>query len=156
MFFYAIFKTLFCVLHPAYLSFKAVKNKDARQFVHWMLYWLTFAAFTIFEFVGDIVLFWLPLYSEAKFIGLLVIRIGSSFVYRKLLHPTLVQNEGAIDDCISRVQQQGFRVAMKLGGRVLCAVFALIVDAFSVATVQDPPPSLEVFSSDSEAEAEDQ
>ena len=149
MFFYAIFKTLICVLHPAYLSFKAIKNKDAKQFVQWMLYWLTFAVFTIFEFVGDIVLFWIPFYSEAKFMSLIVIRIGSSVVYRRLLHPTLIRNEAAIDDCISRVQQ-GF------GGRTLGAVFALIVEAFSVAVVQDPPPSVEVFSSDSEAEGEEQ
>jgi len=156
MIFYAIFKTLFCVLHPAYLSFKAIKQKDARQFVQWMLYWLTFAVFTIFEFVGDIVLFWIPFYTETKFMGLLVIRIGSSLVYRRLLHPTLVRNEATIDGCISRVQQQGFDVAKKIGGRALGALFTLIVEAFSVAAVQDPPPSVEVFSSDSEAEGEEQ
>ena len=61
-----------CTLHPAYASFKAVKSKNLKEYVRWMMYWIVFALFSAIESILDPLLtFWLPFYCEVKVVLLL-------------------------------------------------------------------------------------
>lgn len=122
-------------LYPAYASYKAVRTKNVREYVKWMMYWIVFAFFTAFEVVADIfVAFWFPFYYELKIIFLIWLispvsrgSLGSSLLYRKLVHPNLMKREDEIDRWMGRVQEQGYNGAVRLGSRAFQYVTNLVM-----------------------------
>uniref|UniRef100_A0A8C6SZV8 Receptor expression-enhancing protein n=1 Tax=Neogobius melanostomus TaxID=47308 RepID=A0A8C6SZV8_9GOBI len=75
----------------------AVKSKDVKEYVKWMMYWIIFALFTTVEAITDTFVCWLPFYYELK-IAFVVWLLspytkGSSVLYRKFVHPTLSSKE---------------------------------------------------------------
>jgi len=110
---------VFGTLYPAYRSYKAIKNKDVREYVKWMMYWIIFAFFTTGETFADMFLSWLPLYYEIKIVFILWLLSpatkGSSILYRKFVHPRLVKHEKAIDRYIARAQNRSYATLMDVG-----------------------------------------
>uniref|UniRef100_A0A2K6C904 Receptor expression-enhancing protein n=1 Tax=Macaca nemestrina TaxID=9545 RepID=A0A2K6C904_MACNE len=96
---------VFGMLYPAYYSYKAVKTKNVKEYVRWMMYWIVFALYTVIETVADQTVAWFPLYYELK-IAFVVWLLspytkGASLIYRKFLHPLLSSKErsqGAITE----------------------------------------------------------
>ncbi|XP_031304970.1 receptor expression-enhancing protein 2 isoform X3 [Camelus dromedarius] len=88
---------IFGTLYPAYSSYKAVKTKNVKEYVKWMMYWIVFAFFTTAETLTDIVLSWFPFYFELKIAFVIWLLSpytkGSSVLYRKFVHPTLSNKE---------------------------------------------------------------
>jgi len=88
---------VFGMLYPAYYSYKAVKTKNVKEYVRWMMYWIVFALYTVIETVTDQTVAWFPLYYELK-IAFVVWLLspytkGASLIYRKFLHPLLSSKE---------------------------------------------------------------
>uniref|UniRef100_A0A2P2I6T8 Receptor expression-enhancing protein n=1 Tax=Hirondellea gigas TaxID=1518452 RepID=A0A2P2I6T8_9CRUS len=111
---------VFGTLFPAYYSYKAVKTKNVKEYVKWMMYWIVFAFFTCLETITDLFLaFWFPFYYEAKILLVLWLLSpatrGSSVLYRKFVHPWLTQREDDIDEYIARAKQQGYSTVLQLG-----------------------------------------
>lgn len=61
---YPGFKIIFTVIYPAYRSFKAVRNKNLKEYLKWIVYWIVFAFFTCMELVTDALLNWFPFYCK--------------------------------------------------------------------------------------------
>merc|ERR1712212_802099 len=109
-------------LYPAYASYKAVRTKDVKEYVKWMMYWIVFAIFTSVETFADIfVAFWFPFYYEVKILLLIWLispvsrgSLGSSILYRRFVHPSLIAREEEIDRMILRLQEQGYNTVTKL------------------------------------------
>ena len=60
-------------LYPAYASYKAVRTKNVKEYVKWMMYWIVFALFTSVETFSDFMFsFWFPFYYEIKIIFLIL------------------------------------------------------------------------------------
>ncbi|XP_037775260.1 uncharacterized protein LOC119572307 isoform X5 [Penaeus monodon] len=117
---YAAFRLVFGTLFPAYYSYKAVKTKNVKEYVKWMMYWIVFAFFTCFETLTDLFLsFWFPFYYELKILVVLWLLSpatrGSSILYRKFVHPWLTRREDDIDNCIAQAKQQGYSTVIQLG-----------------------------------------
>ncbi|CAD6208710.1 GSCOCG00003518001-RA-CDS, partial [Cotesia congregata] len=117
---YPIFRLLFGTLYPAYASYKAVRTKNVKEYVKWMMYWIVFALFTCAETFTDVFFsFWFPFYYEIKII--LVIWLlspatkGSSILYRRFVHPALIRREAEIDDALARATEQGYTAVLHLG-----------------------------------------
>ncbi|XP_052123622.1 uncharacterized protein LOC113205458 isoform X1 [Frankliniella occidentalis] len=113
---------LFGTLYPAYASYKAVRTKDVKEYVKWMMYWIVFALFTCAETFTDVLLsFWFPFYYEIKIIVVLWLLApatkGSSIIYRKFVHPTFTKKEKEIDEAIKNAKVQGYSTILKLGAR---------------------------------------
>jgi len=111
-------------LYPAYRSYKAVRTKDVREYVKWMMYWVIFAIFTTAETFTDVFLgFWFPFYFEMKIAALLCIlpnfTNGSSILFRKFVHPYLKKNEEKIDGMIERAQWQSYNTVLAMGRKAL-------------------------------------
>ncbi|XP_065557283.1 receptor expression-enhancing protein 2-like isoform X2 [Artemia franciscana] len=109
-------------LYPAYASYKAIRTKDVREYVKWMMYWVVFAFFTIIETMTDLVLsFWFPLYYECKMIIVLWLLLpatqGSSFLYRRFVHPMLTNREKDIDEFLGQAKDRSYRAALDLASR---------------------------------------
>ncbi|XP_028137340.1 uncharacterized protein LOC114331861 isoform X1 [Diabrotica virgifera virgifera] len=113
-------------LYPAYASYKAVRTKNVREYVKWMMYWIVFALFTCVETFTDVFFSWFPFYYEVKII--LVIWLlspatkGSSILYRKFVHPTLSSREQEIDEYISKAKEQSYRQVLDIGSKGVSAL----------------------------------
>lgn len=109
---------IFGTIYPAYASFKAVKSKNAKHYVRWMMYWIVYAIFTATESIFDPFLqFWLPFYAEAKVIFLIYLisssTRGSTVIYRGWIHPALCSNEAEIDVAIEKLKLKSFQTAKR-------------------------------------------
>uniref|UniRef100_A0A3P9PJM8 Receptor expression-enhancing protein n=1 Tax=Poecilia reticulata TaxID=8081 RepID=A0A3P9PJM8_POERE len=113
---------VFGTLYPAYSSYKAVKTKDVREYVKWMMYWIIFALFTTVEVFTDMFLC-LPFYYELK-IAFVVWLLspytkGSSVLYRKFVHPTLSSKEKDIDEYICQAKDKSYDTLVHFGRKGL-------------------------------------
>lgn len=141
----------FGTLYPAYSSYKAVKSKNTREYVKWMMYWIVFAFFNAVCYVTDIFLSWFPGYYLFKMLFILWLvspaTRGSTYLYKKVVHPTLRKNEDYIDRTLDDVKNRGYdytsqwaRLAMQNFSRALMeAVFkgqVLIADQMQRQALQ--------------------
>uniref|UniRef100_A0A7M4E4G0 Receptor expression-enhancing protein 4 n=1 Tax=Crocodylus porosus TaxID=8502 RepID=A0A7M4E4G0_CROPO len=114
---------VFGMLYPAYASYKAVKTKNIREYVRWMMYWIVFALFMATETLTDVFISWFPFYYEIKmaFVVWLLSPYtkGASLLYRKFIHPTLSRREKEIDMYISQAKERGYETMVNLGKRSL-------------------------------------
>ncbi|OCT99217.1 receptor expression-enhancing protein 1 isoform X2 [Xenopus laevis] len=114
---------IFGTLYPAYYSYKAVKSKDIKEYVKWMMYWIIFALFMTVETFTDLFLCWFPFYYELKiaFVAWLLSPYtkGSSLLYRKFVHPTLSSKEKEIDDCLLQAKDRSYDALVHFGKRGL-------------------------------------
>ena len=96
---YPGFKILFTIIYPAYRSFKAVRNKNLKEYLKWLVFWIVYALFTCIELVTDALLPWFPFYNEIKVIFLIWMlgpsSRGSMKIYKNIIHPILVSREQA-------------------------------------------------------------
>ncbi|XP_021429962.1 receptor expression-enhancing protein 1 isoform X2 [Oncorhynchus mykiss] len=114
---------VFGTLYPAYSSYKAVKSKDVKEYVKWMMYWIIFALFTTMETLTDIFICWVPFYYELK-IAFVVWLLspytkGSSVLYRKFVHPTLSSKEKDIDDYLCQAKDKSYDTLVTFGRKGL-------------------------------------
>ncbi|XP_046600275.1 uncharacterized protein LOC107224473 isoform X2 [Neodiprion lecontei] len=119
---YPIFRLVFGTLYPAYASYKAVRTKNVKEYVKWMMYWIVFALFTCAETFTDVFLsFWFPFYYEIKIVLVLWLLSpatkGSSILYRRFVHPALSRREAEIDEALARATEQGYTAVLHLGSR---------------------------------------
>ncbi|XP_018400215.1 PREDICTED: uncharacterized protein LOC108777752 isoform X1 [Cyphomyrmex costatus] len=117
---YPIFRLVFGTLYPAYASYKAVRTKNVKEYVKWMMYWIVFALFTCAETFTDVFCsFWFPFYYEIKIILVLWLLSpatkGSSILYRRFVHPALIRREAEIDEALARATEQGYTAVLHLG-----------------------------------------
>ncbi|XP_043912402.1 receptor expression-enhancing protein 3 [Protopterus annectens] len=110
---------LFGMLYPAYYSYKAVKTKNVKEYVRWMMYWIVFALYMVLETFADLMVAWFPLYYELKIAFVIWLLSpytrGASILYRKFLHPLLSSREREIDDYIVQAKDQGYKTMVSFG-----------------------------------------
>lgn len=124
---------VFGLLYPAYSSYKAVKTKNVREYVRWMMYWIVFALFMTVETFTDIFLSWFPFYYEIKmaFVVWLLSPYtrGASLLYRKCVHPALSLREKEIDTYIVQAKERSYESVVTLGRKGLNIAASAAVQA---------------------------
>uniref|UniRef100_A0A8C5M2T6 Receptor expression-enhancing protein n=1 Tax=Leptobrachium leishanense TaxID=445787 RepID=A0A8C5M2T6_9ANUR len=110
---------VFGMLYPAYYSYKAVRTKNVKEYVRWMMYWIVFALYTVMETIADLTISWFPIYYELK-IAFVVWLLspytrGASLLYRKFLHPLLSSREREIDEYIVQAKEKGYETMVNFG-----------------------------------------
>jgi len=114
---YACTKLVIGQLYPAYASFKAVKNRNVKEYVKWMIYWIVFSTYTVIEEIADVLAYWLPLYYEIKILILFWLvsptTRGSSVLYRGLIHPMLVNHEEDIDQYLTDMIDKTYSLSVR-------------------------------------------
>uniref|UniRef100_A0A6I8QFT3 Receptor expression-enhancing protein n=1 Tax=Xenopus tropicalis TaxID=8364 RepID=A0A6I8QFT3_XENTR len=137
----APFRLVFGMLYPAYYSYKAVRTKNVKEYVRWMMYWIVFAIYTVMETIADLTISWFPLYYELK-IAFVVWLLspytrGASLLYRKFLHPLLSSKEKEIDDYIVQAKEKGYETMVNFGKQGL----NIAANAAVTAAVKRPQAS---------------
>lgn len=89
-------------LYPAYKSVKAIESIQKDDDTEWLMYWLVFATFNVFEAFIDTLLFWFPFFFMAKCVFLLwcmapITNNGSTVIYQNLIRPFVLENEADVD-----------------------------------------------------------
>ncbi|CAH0391982.1 unnamed protein product [Bemisia tabaci] len=142
---------VFGTLYPAYASYKAVKSKNVKEYVKWMMYWIVFALFTCAETLTDLFFsFWFPFYYEIKI--LIVIWLlcpatkGSSIMYRNFVHPWLSCREEEIDEYIARAKEQSYATVLQLGTKGINYASTVIMQT----ALKNLPSASAVIPSDSQ------
>uniref|UniRef100_A0A3B3R7W6 Receptor expression-enhancing protein n=1 Tax=Paramormyrops kingsleyae TaxID=1676925 RepID=A0A3B3R7W6_9TELE len=124
---------LFGTLYPAYSSYKAVKTKNVKEYVRWMMYWIVFALYTVVETISDLTIAWFPLYYEIKVAFVIWLLSpytrGASLIYRKCLHPLLSSKEREIDDYISQAKERSYETMVNFGKQGLTIAATAAVSA---------------------------
>ncbi|XP_066278794.1 receptor expression-enhancing protein 2-like isoform X7 [Branchiostoma lanceolatum] len=161
---------LFGTLYPAYASYKAVKTKNVREYVKWMMYWIVFAIFTFVETFADVFISWVPFYYEVKIVFVVWLLSpytkGSSFIYRKFVHPAMSKREKEIDEYIAQASERSYETMVKMGKSGLnmaatavakTAIKILLLPFFltKVAWRRDPELLKSAFSWDSSSQHSD-
>ncbi|XP_064603990.1 receptor expression-enhancing protein 4-like isoform X2 [Liolophura sinensis] len=86
-----------------------------------MMYWIIFALFTCVETFSDMFIAWIPFYYEIKIVFVLwllsPVTKGSSFLYRKFVHPQFSKREKEIDDYIAKASDKGYTTLISLGSK---------------------------------------
>ncbi|NXF46173.1 REEP3 protein, partial [Oceanites oceanicus] len=112
-------RLVFGMLYPAYYSYKAVKTKNVKEYVRWMMYWIVFALYTVTETITDLTVSWFPLYYELKIAFVIWLLSpytrGASLIYRKFLHPLLSSKEREIDEYIVQAKERGYETMVNFG-----------------------------------------
>ncbi|KAK3094964.1 hypothetical protein FSP39_008417 [Pinctada imbricata] len=129
---YVFCRLFFGTLYPAYASYKAIRTKNVKEYVKWMMYWIVFALFCFVETFADVLLSWLPFYYEVKIIFVIwmlsPITRGSSFLYKKFVHPHLLKREKEIDEYIAQYSKKGYSTLMQLGTKGLSYATNVVVN----------------------------
>uniref|UniRef100_A0A8C6ZNG4 Receptor expression-enhancing protein n=1 Tax=Nothoprocta perdicaria TaxID=30464 RepID=A0A8C6ZNG4_NOTPE len=114
---------VFGTLYPAYASYKAVKTKNIREYVRWMMYWIVFAIFMATETFTDIFISWFPFYYEIKMAFVIWLLSpytrGASLLYRKVVHPTLSRKEQEIDTYLVQARERSYETMVRFGKKGL-------------------------------------
>ncbi|BFY97636.1 hypothetical protein BsWGS_00676 [Bradybaena similaris] len=122
---------VFGTLYPAYASYKAVRTKNVKEYVKWMMYWIVFALFCTVETFSDFLLSWFPFYYEFKIVFVLwllsPITQGSSFLFRKFVHPQLARREKDIDELIDQTIKQGYSTFFDLGNKGIKVILKSVI-----------------------------
>lgn len=88
-------------IYPVYCTFKALEKKKPDGVRTWCEYWVVMAVFTVLEQVGDMTVFWLPMYNESKVLFVVWLwhqrTQGAAYVYGTVLAPLLQRHETEID-----------------------------------------------------------
>ncbi|KAJ6402918.1 hypothetical protein OIU84_014930 [Salix udensis] len=104
--------------YPAYECFKVAENSrtDTVQFLFWCRYWILVAMLTVCERVGDHLIFWLPMYSEAKLAFFIYLwhpkTKGTEYVYNCFFRPFVAKHETGIDRNLLEMRVQAEEIAL--------------------------------------------
>lgn len=122
-------------LYPAYLSYKALKARDARTLVHCLQYWAVLGIYSCVELFTDMFLFWFPFYYELKLLFVLWLVLpftnGATVIYRTLLHPTFEHHEKHIDVALQQIQTSAKQTSTEWGRRGFHAIQKVAVDSIA-------------------------
>jgi receptor expression-enhancing protein 1/2/3/4 len=131
--FYDLLSHVVGSLYPAYASYKAVRTKNVKEYVRWMMYWIVLAFFNSIEPFADIFIgFWFPFYYWLK-IGVLVWLLaphsnGASLLYKKFIHPSLMKKEDDIDALLEEAKTKGYSTFKQIGGKGVKYVTNLLME----------------------------
>ncbi|KAH8510610.1 hypothetical protein H0E87_008235 [Populus deltoides] len=109
---------IFGYAYPAYECFKAAENNrtDIAQVLFWCRYWILVAMLTVCERVGDHLIFWLPMYSEAKLAFFIYLwhpkTKGTEYVYDCFFRPFVAKHETEIDRNLLEMRVQAEEIAL--------------------------------------------
>ncbi|KAI8818023.1 TB2/DP1, HVA22 family-domain-containing protein [Fimicolochytrium jonesii] len=128
-----IFGSFIGYVCPAYYSYKAVKERNEEALDWWLIHWMVISAFTVFENIGDTLLFWVPLYFELKLMIIILLVLpwtnGSTLIYKHILQPTLTRHEPNIDNALTRAQKATARWFVKSGETAFAMLRNAVVEA---------------------------
>jgi len=99
------------MLYPMYASYKAIESEEKSDDTQWLMYWVCFAAFSVFETFSDYILFWLPLYYELKLVFFVILQLPQFRVAEKIyfvaVQPYMNQYSQVLDKFFEDIRKEG-------------------------------------------------
>eukprot|EP00730_Choanoeca_flexa_P001356 TRINITY_DN1059_c0_g1_i1.p1 TRINITY_DN1059_c0_g1~~TRINITY_DN1059_c0_g1_i1.p1 ORF type:complete len:155 (+),score=34.36 TRINITY_DN1059_c0_g1_i1:125-589(+) len=118
-------------LWPAYKSYKAIKNRDIKEYKRWMQYWTCFGLFLVIEMIADFFVWWFPFYYEAKLLVVVYLLVpyfhGPTTIFSKVVKPTLDHHEQDIDSVLLQLDKHGYALLPKVLDFIRVNVLGILV-----------------------------
>ncbi|KAL3505389.1 hypothetical protein ACH5RR_035230 [Cinchona calisaya] len=137
---------VFGYAYPAYECFKTVEmNKpDIEQLRFWCQYWILVAVLTVCERVGDAIISWVPMYSEAKLAFFIYLwwpkTKGTTYVYDSFFRPLVSEHETEIDRNLLELKIRAGDVAVLYWQKAISYGQTRIFDILQYIASQSIPP----------------
>ncbi|KAI7884801.1 hypothetical protein K492DRAFT_124742 [Lichtheimia hyalospora FSU 10163] len=127
---YFVIRLALLQIYPAYTCFKAIKLNDHGQFLPLLIYWVSSTVFLVAEYFADLVVFWLPFYTEIKLLLVLWITLpqtkGAIVLYADFIEPFLTQHEKQIDKAMVEIQKNTKRTLSVYGKELVRVIGRLL------------------------------
>ncbi|CAM6094250.1 unnamed protein product [Calypogeia fissa] len=133
-------------LYPAYECFKCVEKKrpDQDHIRFWCQYWMIIAVVTVAERLGDALISWIPLYSEAKLAFIIYLWYpktkGTTYIYSTFVRPFVAQHEEEIDQNLKDMKSKAGDYALFYWYKSSAYVQARFFELLQYLAAQQPPP----------------
>jgi len=126
---------------PAYHTFRALEGDDIEEHHYWLLYWIVYGFFHIFEMFGDFVfswsLYWVPLKVLVLLWLLFPATEGSVVIYEYLIRPHVTHsnrrhidhNFGKVQENMMKMGRETFQVIKSIGADSAQSIIHLLVSA---------------------------
>ncbi|XP_064470246.1 receptor expression-enhancing protein 4-like [Ornithodoros turicata] len=129
-------------LYPAYASCKAVDSRNARQYVHWMMYWIVLASFLTMEPIVDCMLANIPFYNQLK-MGIVFwlqspTNKGASLIFRKVILPQFTRCAAEIDLCVAKINAEAACVGSTAAKYFVQVIIRSVLDHMRDYSIADP------------------
>jgi hypothetical protein len=102
---FGFFQLVFGTVFPLFQSYRAVSYSSHTDQESWIMYWIVITVFFMIEFVADIFLQSVPLYSLVKLLTVMWLALppffGASLLYRHMIHNYVESYEPQIDKQIA-------------------------------------------------------
>jgi hypothetical protein len=96
-------------LYPMYMSYKTIEKPTMELLKQWLMYWIVYGIFTMFEHYSDTALSWIPFYHPLKLVFLLWCFLprynGATTIFQAFVRPILIKNEALVEESILQAQQ---------------------------------------------------
>ncbi|XP_078412474.1 receptor expression-enhancing protein 6-like [Cetorhinus maximus] len=97
-------------LYPAYFSIITIENDNEEDKLKWLMYWVIYAAFAIFECAARILLYVLPAYDKLKSLFLMwcmapVDWNGSHIIYMNIIRPFFYKHKPMVDELDEKITE---------------------------------------------------
>ncbi|GIX71880.1 receptor expression-enhancing protein 5 [Caerostris darwini] len=107
------------ILYPAYCSLFALQTPDKKDDNLWLIYWVVFAVFNVFEILTDFVFSWLPFYPVLKLGFLMWCNApfnfnGAYYTYKIFLEPIFRMYGGHVDLVLTHAVETAKNVAQQI------------------------------------------
>lgn len=101
--------TMVGTVYPAFMSYKAVKTQEKDDDTQWLIYWIVFATFSLFDQWTSFMLDFIPFYHLVKLAFLLYLMFppnvrGASWIYHTFIETALDRHERRIENTITGFQ----------------------------------------------------
>ncbi|CAD6219006.1 unnamed protein product [Miscanthus lutarioriparius] len=92
------------LIYPLYASICAMESATKVDDEQWLAYWIIYSFITLFEMAAENILYWIPLWYEAKLLLVAWLVLpqfrGASFIYDKFVREQLRKNGVRLHDHI--------------------------------------------------------
>ncbi|GAB2300746.1 hypothetical protein Dimus_034783 [Dionaea muscipula] len=146
--------------YPAFECFKTLERNRVQidELRFWCQYWIIVAVLSVIERFGDMLILWLPLYSELKLVFIIYLWYpktkGTSYVYQSFLQPLVLKHETDIERRLQELRLRAWDLAIyylqnctQLGQSAFFQVLQYIANQSSRLKMQnqlrstpEPPP----------------
>ena len=105
-----LLSSVFTILLPAYLSYKALRTSDPAQSTPWLIYFIILSLALLFESWTLFIVGWVPFYSWFRLFFLLYLVLpqtqGAKVIYLTYVEPFIMQHENDIDVFIGETHKK--------------------------------------------------
>ena len=116
-------RSVITILFPIFASYKALRTSDPAQLTPWLMYWVVFSCFSLFDYWTYFIFSWIPFYAYLRLIVLSYLVLpqtqGAKVIYQNHVHPFIAHHELEIDRFIETAHDRALSMGLQYVKRAI-------------------------------------